>query len=69
MPKLLKHCPLCDKPTDPQSKQYPFCGERCRTQDLANWSTEAYTVSSPLTEADGHADLLVDANADAEPRE
>ena len=68
MPKRLKQCPLCGKPTDPQSNWYPFCGERCRTQDLANWSTEAYTVAGPLTEADENLDSAA-ADPDADARE
>jgi len=26
----------------------PFCSERCRQQDLANWATESYRIPAPL---------------------
>lgn len=65
MPKILKQCPLCGKPTDARSEWYPFCGDRCRTRDLANWSTEAYAVAGPLTEADENLDVIeADGGAD-----
>jgi endogenous inhibitor of DNA gyrase (YacG/DUF329 family) len=54
MPKTLKSCPICRKPVKPSLEHYPFCSERCRIFDLANWSTESYVVSSPVTEADEH---------------
>lgn len=41
-------CPICKKDTEPLSPQFPFCSDRCRTQDLANWSTEAYVISTPM---------------------
>ncbi len=37
-------------------------------QDLANWSTEAYTVAGPLTEADENLGI-VDVKADPGTRE
>ena len=41
-------CPICGKPVDYESaSDFPFCGERCRTQDLGNWSAEKYVVSQP----------------------
>jgi len=30
----------------------PFCSDRCRLQDLANWATEKYVIPSPLEESD-----------------
>ena len=66
MPKILKQCPLCGKPAAARLEPYPFCSERCRTQDLANWSSEAYTVAAPLTEADENLDFVeTDGGADA----
>jgi uncharacterized protein len=47
-------CPICRQDTDPLNAQFPFCSERCRTQDLANWSTEKYVVSSPLRPEEIH---------------
>jgi endogenous inhibitor of DNA gyrase (YacG/DUF329 family) len=38
-------CPICKKvdvaPGDPE---FPFCSERCRTLDLANWATGKYVI-------------------------
>lgn len=62
---MLRKCPICARRTDPKLDCYPFCGERCRMQDLANWSTESYTVSSPLTEADENFDNI-DSDAESE---
>lgn len=45
-------CPICRKPADPASRQFPFCGDRCRTQDLANWATGEYAIPARPTEAD-----------------
>lgn len=52
MPTKSSACPICGKPADPANAGYPFCGPRCRTQDLANWATGAYSVPVPPTEAD-----------------
>lgn len=39
-------CPICKKPVKLGDSDFPFCSERCRVQDLANWSTEKYRVAS-----------------------
>jgi len=41
-------CPICKKETEPLSAQFPFCSERCRDLDLANWATEKYVISTPV---------------------
>lgn len=41
-------CPICKTPTEPLTPFFPFCGDRCRTQDLANWSSEKYVISTPV---------------------
>ena len=38
-------CPLCRQPVAPGSPDQPFCSDRCRIQDLANWATEKYVIS------------------------
>ena len=45
----MKHsCPICRKPTDSTlDADFPFCSERCRLLDLANWATEKYRISAP----------------------
>lgn len=41
-------CPICRKPTNSETdKDFPFCSERCRLQDLGNWASEKYQVSEP----------------------
>lgn len=45
-------CPICGRPAAPHGPYYPFCGERCRTQDLANWATGTYAIPAPASEAD-----------------
>ena len=43
---MKRNCPICRKPTDSETDaDFPFCGERCRLQDLGNWSSEKYRVS------------------------
>ena len=50
-------CPICRKPTNSRSPQFPFCSERCRTQDLANWASGEYAIPVPATEADEHWEI------------
>jgi endogenous inhibitor of DNA gyrase (YacG/DUF329 family) len=35
-------CPICKKEVEPGSSYVPFCGDRCRLFDLANWATDKY---------------------------
>ena len=41
-------CPICRQPVHETSKQFPFCGDRCRLIDLGKWLSEDYKVSRPL---------------------
>ena len=46
-------CPICRKPTSRETHaDFPFCSERCRTQDLGNWAMEEYVVSEPVLDPD-----------------
>jgi uncharacterized protein len=46
---MRRPCPICKTPSDPETgANFPFCSERCRLQDLGNWSAEKYVVSEPL---------------------
>lgn len=40
-------CASCRKPIKlrPFNDDFPFCSERCRLQDLANWLNESYRIS------------------------
>lgn len=42
-------CPICKKDTEPLSKWFPFCTDRCRVLDLANWADEKYVISRPAS--------------------
>ena len=42
-------CPICKKDTEPLSKWFPFCSDRCRLLDLANWADEKYVISRPAS--------------------
>ena len=42
------NCPVCRKKVPALSEWLPFCSERCKLIDLANWSTEKYVISTPL---------------------
>lgn len=45
---MKRECPICHRPTDSEKdSDFPFCSERCRLQDLGNWASEKYRVSSP----------------------
>ncbi|MEO5733110.1 MAG: DNA gyrase inhibitor YacG [Rubrivivax sp.] len=41
-------CPGCGKPAlfEPSNRWRPFCGERCRNDDLGAWASERFRVAS-----------------------
>ncbi|HLK70112.1 MAG TPA: DNA gyrase inhibitor YacG [Bryobacteraceae bacterium] len=46
-------CPICKKEVAREDPEFPFCSERCRLIDLANWASEKYvipSVESPIPE-------------------
>ncbi|MGH9535369.1 MAG: DNA gyrase inhibitor YacG [Terriglobales bacterium] len=53
----LVHCPICRRPAGalrgPHTPEFPFCSQRCREQDLANWAGGKYVIATPapFTEA------------------
>ena len=51
-----RRCPICGKRAEPAESWFPFCSDRCRTQDLANWATGSYSIPVPASEADEHLD-------------
>lgn len=54
-------CPICRTPVSSEtSPEFPFCSERCRVQDLANWATEKYVVSEPAAMDEESAPLRDD---------
>lgn len=47
-------CPICRKPVDwEKCPTRPFCSERCKTRDLAAWSSEAYRLPEKPAEEEG----------------
>jgi endogenous inhibitor of DNA gyrase (YacG/DUF329 family) len=61
--KVKYSCPGCGKPAKIEDPAFPFCSDRCRTLDLANWADGKYVISTPLTAADlmGDADYTIGA--------
>ena len=46
---MKRRCPICKVETDSAvHRDFPFCSERCRMQDLGNWASEKYVVSEPV---------------------
>jgi uncharacterized protein len=46
-------CPICKRPTDSDvHREFPFCSEHCKMQDLGNWAAEKYVVSEPIFSED-----------------
>jgi uncharacterized protein len=61
---MKRRCPICKTPTDSEKhSEFPFCSERCRTQDLGNWASEKYVVSEPVFDAD-----KLEADKEAAPK-
>ena len=49
---MKRKCPICKRPTDSETdEEFPFCSERCRVIDLANWADGKYVISSPAAPA------------------
>jgi uncharacterized protein len=46
------------RPVDPAWR--PFCSERCKTRDLANWADESYRIGGEPSD-----DVSPDADPDA----
>jgi len=48
-------CPICKKEVAPDSRFHPFCSERCKIIDLANWATEKYVIPAPIEPGESEA--------------
>ncbi|WP_038249513.1 DNA gyrase inhibitor YacG [Ghiorsea bivora] len=44
--KITVKCPICKTLVEYGSENFPFCSERCQTQDLGNWASDAYAIPS-----------------------
>ena len=59
-------CSICNKPVPANSAALPFCSERCRLNDLANWLGEHYVVPGAVEE-DSEARERKPLDEDADP--
>ncbi len=42
---MTRKCPICRKP---RSEEFsPFCSQRCKDRDLAQWLNDGYSVPGP----------------------
>lgn len=48
-------CPICGKVVRPGDPNMPFCSDRCRMIDLANWASEKYVISTPAYDPEDEA--------------
>ena len=51
MPKKLKTCPLCSKPSSEEHE--PFCSRGCKDRDLLRWLGEGYRIPGPSAQSQG----------------
>lgn len=53
-PGRLVRCPACGGPSRyaPDNAFRPFCGERCRLQDLGAWASERFALPEQLPDQD-----------------
>ncbi|MEZ5689705.1 MAG: DNA gyrase inhibitor YacG [Caenibius sp.] len=49
-PTKARPCPICRKPRVPEYT--PFCSQRCRDRDLAQWFNDGYAVPGPPASPD-----------------
>jgi endogenous inhibitor of DNA gyrase (YacG/DUF329 family) len=51
--RLVKlRCPICKKEVKSTAPEFPFCSDRCRTNDLGKWASGGYVISSPVTDSE-----------------
>lgn len=41
---MIVPCPICKKPVEQASLEFPFCSQRCRLLDLGKWASEDYRI-------------------------
>jgi endogenous inhibitor of DNA gyrase (YacG/DUF329 family) len=49
-------CPICKKEVAEGGEFFPFCSDRCRIIDLANWATGAYRIPAETGPPDADND-------------
>ena len=51
MPPKPAVCPVCKKPTLPETR--PFCSRGCQDRDLLNWLGDGYRIPGPPVPHEG----------------
>jgi len=41
---LLVKCPICRTLVERKNDFFPFCSDRCKTNDLSKWASDAYAI-------------------------
>jgi hypothetical protein len=59
-------CPICKKVVKGNDAEFPFCSDRCRTIDLGKWASDAYRISSPVTDTSDAIEEGLPLDADDE---
>ena len=59
-------CPICKKVVKSNDVEFPFCSDRCRTIDLGKWASDAYRISSPVTDTSDAIEEGLPLDADDE---
>lgn len=63
----LPSCPICEielsATAATESKDFPFCSERCRQVDLLRWSDGKYAIVEPIS-ADKLAEKMFEDELD-----
>jgi endogenous inhibitor of DNA gyrase (YacG/DUF329 family) len=49
-------CPICRKQVQLDDPYMPFCSDRCRILDLANWADGKYVIPGLAEEEEGFPD-------------
>ncbi len=50
--EAVRRCPICRRQVAEDAPTFPFCGERCRTIDLAKWASGDYRITRPIEQGD-----------------
>ncbi|HEX4168027.1 MAG TPA: DNA gyrase inhibitor YacG [Bryobacteraceae bacterium] len=51
------HCPICKKEVSFNDPNMPFCSDRCRMIDLANWAEDKYVIPGGAPNKKGEDDV------------
>lgn len=54
--KKMVSCPKCQTPAlfSPENPYRPFCSERCKNMDLADWADGKYGIAITIPQEDDH---------------